>query len=297
MRRLTALAWLLTIVPLAAGEEGVIRVTARGAVRAFRPDGSRLETREELTERRGRLSPDSKNLAYIHPEGDEGLYVADADGQNARRVTPDKWAAGQFDWSPDGKTIALLARPAAPLGAVATHWQIHTVGPEGRDWKQVAINPDGAGLPKFASNGRLAWLRYYPRSGKLQPSDLVIAADGDAKPIIINTYTCDYAWSPDSETIAVGMSGSIGFVDVATGKQQLVSLPTLDGRLSSHAPFHLTFNPRGDSIACRITFLGGRSVNSPPIFGDDEVFIVPRLGTATWFQPGIEVQRLEWKAK
>src|SRR5262245_38528014 len=192
-----ATTWLCVLVsiPLAAPEAGLIRVTGEGATRVFRPDGTRVAAGEPAEDKpgRGQLSPDGKRRAYVSPAADETLFVADADGGNARRTSPEGWAAGHFCWSPDGKRLALLAHPTAARGTLASHWQLYSVGVDGRNWRQVANSPDGAGLPKYAPDGRLAWLRYYPRMGKLPPADLMVAAgdeakDGDPKAIVKNVY-------------------------------------------------------------------------------------------------------------
>jgi len=298
MQRLTVWACLLITLPAGAGETGFIRVTGDGAARVFRPDGTRVEAAEkEGAAARGQLSPDGKQRAYVSPDGDETLYVTDADGSNATHMTPENMAAGHFSWVPDGKSIALLARPRAAPGTIqARPWEVYTVGTGGRNWKlwnKIAKSAAGAELPKFSPGGGLAWLQCYPREGKLQPADLVVLTGDERRAIVKNTCICDYAWSPDGATIACAMSGKLGFVDVASGKQQSIELPSIDARLSSHAAFHLTFSPDGESVACKIIFLGGRREGGPAMFGDDEVFIVPRQGEASWFQPGINVTQLQ----
>jgi len=47
-------------------------------------------------------------------------------------------------------------------------------------------------------------------------------------------------------------------------------------------------------VACSITFLGGRQQGGPKIFGDDEVFVIPRRGKPNWFRPGETVEHIEW---
>lgn len=49
-----------------------------------------------------RFSPEGSKLAYIKGRGD--LWIADADGKNAKRVLQ-SWSRPEFDWSPDAKWL------------------------------------------------------------------------------------------------------------------------------------------------------------------------------------------------
>jgi hypothetical protein len=43
-----------------------------------------------------------------------------------------------------------------------------------------------------------------------------------------------------------------------------------------------------------IKFLGDRQQGGPKIFGDDELFVIPLRGPATWFRPGLAFEQIEW---
>jgi tricorn protease len=56
-----------------------------------------------------KFSPDGSKLAYICGRGD--LWVADADGSNAKRVI-ESWDAPAYDWSPDAKWLVYAVHDA-----------------------------------------------------------------------------------------------------------------------------------------------------------------------------------------
>lgn len=277
-----------------ADEGGLIRVVGDRVNRSFRPDGTLVET-PDVERPRGVPSPDGKLRAFISSDGKEALFVTDADGGNARQITPATMTAGHIAWSPGSKRLVFLARPYAALGTFqAAHWQLHTIDVDGTNLKPLDPAPDGAEQPRFAADGRLAYLRSYPRTAKLPRADLVVLDGEKSRAIVKNTFVNEFTWSPDGKSIAYSTYGALVFHDLATGKEQRIELKSIDERLNGHSAWHLAPSPDGRSIACMIMFLGDRQQGGPKIFGDDEVFIVPREGKPTWFQPGIAVRRLEW---
>ena len=62
-----------------------------------------------------RPSPDGQRIAFDSDrDGERGVYVAEADGQNVRRISGDGFAAIP-SWSPDGSTLAFVrAEPDHP---------------------------------------------------------------------------------------------------------------------------------------------------------------------------------------
>src|SRR5205823_3058826 len=87
-------------------DPGWVRVEGERKALLFRPDGTgRSET--AVTVPFGRqLSPDGTRILYVRSSGDQEVYVADAGGKNARKVSPDKLSATSPCWSPDGRRIA-----------------------------------------------------------------------------------------------------------------------------------------------------------------------------------------------
>src|SRR5262245_2160924 len=298
MKRMLMLVVLVSFpVTSLAEDRGIIRVVGDSSQRTFRPDGRQVET-ASLATTRGSLSPDGKLRALISSDGKDALFVSDADGGNVRQLTPAAMTAGACAWTPDSKRLMFLARPFAALGTLQTaQWQLHTIDADGKNLKPLASSPDGAEQPRIAKDGRLAYLRNYPREGKLPRMDLVVGEGAEAKPIVKNTFINEFTWSPDSKSIAYSTFGALVFHDLATGKEQRIDLASIDPRLKGDSAWYLAFSPDSQSIACAIMFLGDRQQGGPKMFGDDELFIAPREGKAKWFQPGMAVRGVEWIAK
>jgi hypothetical protein len=167
---------------------------------------------------------------------------------------------------------------------------------DGRNIRQitgVSDAPHGAMLPKFDAGGRLAYLVRSEWVGKRRPADLVIAEGKAARVAIKGAVIADYAWGPDGKAIAYSKSGAVVFHDTASGEEQEVALKGIDERLSGHAAVRICWSPDGRAVACGMLFWGGRQQGNK-MFGDDEVFVIPRVGKPNWFQPGEQFLDLEW---
>jgi RNA polymerase sigma factor (sigma-70 family) len=268
-------------------DPGWVRIVGEKKALLFRPDGTgRTESTTPVPFGR-QLSPDGKSIAYISSSGDEAVYVADADGKNARKVSPDKAVAASPGWSPDGRRIVFAARRGE-------QWQVYVVDRDGGNVRQLTASPHGASMPKFAPDGRLAYLSWHQRQGKLQPADLVIADGTDSKAVVGGVPVLDYAWSRDGKAIAYSKPGALVFHEVGSGKDQDTAFQDIDRRLTSHAAWLICWSPDNRAVACSIIFLGDRQFGGPKIFGDDELFVIPRAGKPSWFEPGEKVRHIEW---
>jgi hypothetical protein len=247
-------------------------------------------------------SPDGQHALFAR---DGAIYVADANGRNAVRISPEGVAeAGGPTWSPDGPLVAFAARDGE-------HEQVHVVDRDSGNARQLttaADAPHGAWHPRLGPDGRIAYLVYHPRRGKLQPADLLVTtvaaldprADGiHPKPAVVarGVYVSTFAWSPDGRSIAYATLGALVFHDLATGREQVIDFKAdVDRRLDSHTAFALAWRPDGRAVACTIQFLGGRQLGGPPIFGDGEVFVLPRDGRPSGFTAARPVRAIEWIA-
>ena len=130
------------------------------------------------------VSPDGSRIAFERafdtPDGGTlrvAIFVMNADGSNARRVTPWSLRGGDHpDWSPDGKRILFTS---------------NIDGPSNVSSNKYTVNPDGTGLHALtrARGGLTQWMSssYSPdgkwitlarRSGGDNASVYVMRADG-----------------------------------------------------------------------------------------------------------------------
>jgi hypothetical protein len=98
--------------------------------------------------RQGVPSPDRTRIAYSSAKaGSYDLYVADADGQNPRRLTTDPGVEGEPVWTPDGSRVVYTTTPAGGVPQLAsiksdgTEPQAITTGSAGN--RSADVSPDG----------------------------------------------------------------------------------------------------------------------------------------------------------
>jgi Tol biopolymer transport system component len=101
-------------------------------------------------------SPDGRQLAVVASkglwswEGPNAVFVVDADGTNARRITPWNVTLGA-EWSPDGEWIAFDMSESA-----AVPRDLFVVHPDGTERTQITSNEDGkmSFAPTWSSDSR-----------------------------------------------------------------------------------------------------------------------------------------------
>jgi len=138
---------------------------------------------EATDEREVAWSPDSRQLAFLsnaQTPDQLQLYVADAAGGEARKLTELTGALDSPRWSPDGKTLALLFienAPRVPGPLEAMPLPSGVIG--GKVYEQRLTTVDVA-------TGRVR---------QLSPSDL---------------YVYEYDWSPDSKNLVLTAAHGAG---------------------------------------------------------------------------------------
>lgn len=97
----------------------------------------------------GMRSPDRTRIAFSSSRGGSfDLYVMDADGRNARRITVDAGSEGEPVWTPDGARIIYTA---APRGGIP---QLVSVRADGSDPQPLTASAGGNRAPDVSPDGR-----------------------------------------------------------------------------------------------------------------------------------------------
>lgn len=147
----------------------------------FSPDGRRFLF---VRENRGNLAP--KNA--------QAIFVANAQGKSARRVTPWSLAAGDNpDWSPDGKWILFHSNANSDKQA-----QIYVVRSNGSGLKQLTNFKPGTIVTSssFAADGK--WIVFASTGVAGQADIFVMRADGTGVRQVTRTKLWESApdWGP-----------------------------------------------------------------------------------------------------
>jgi WD40 repeat protein len=286
-------AWADDAKPIADGA-AVWRLQISTADKTYlvRPDGSeRREVERAGTARAGgdapgELSPDGKRRVVVGLEN--AIWVAkveDAVGTNEKKLTESSASQICASWSPDSKHVAYASAESGTP-------QIYVAEADGSNAKQITQEAIGAYQCHYGPGGQLAYLAWRGKP-KLRPADLIVVDDKGSRAIVKNTFIGEFAFSPDGKTIAYSKLGSLVFHDLASGKEREIEFKKIDPRLDSHTAWKMTWRPDGGAMACAIMFLGGRLAGTQ-IFGDDEIFVLPREGEPTWFTPAEKAERVEW---
>jgi Tol biopolymer transport system component len=183
-----------------------------------------------------RPSPDGRRIAFDSDRGGErGVYIADADGHNVRRISPEGFAAVP-SWSPDGSMLAFVrAEPDRPkvwnlwtvdlaTGALRRVTQNRYGQPWGGSWfpdgrriayshenrlviHDLARNTDRVfaspmkdrllRTPAVSPDGRRVMFQVHRDGGWL-----LELGDGSMRKVLDDPTAEEYTWAPDGRRVA-----------------------------------------------------------------------------------------------
>jgi Tol biopolymer transport system component len=158
------------------------RVGDRAQVYVMNPDGSRQHAiTRQFSAKRGAFSSDGRRIAFdgraYYTLFDFDIFVADASGRRATRITRGSERDLMPAWSPDGETIAFSRQLTEE--SMPDIWLVGADGSDPRllvedalapswapDGSRIAfegsggvatVNPDGSSLRRLASGGEPSW--------------------------------------------------------------------------------------------------------------------------------------------
>ena len=126
---------------------------------SVRPDGGdwRLLARGGTSPH---YSPDGHRIAFLRSNR---LWVARADGEQARPLTPGEWRVGDHQWSPRGTRLALVRSSRN-----GTWHALYSVRPDGTGLQRLLKAPTGIGLSSgaWSPNGKAIVYAQHRQSGR-----------------------------------------------------------------------------------------------------------------------------------
>jgi Tol biopolymer transport system component/DNA-binding winged helix-turn-helix (wHTH) protein len=180
------------------------------------------------------LSPDGKQVAFLHLEQEAAVYVGAVDGGEPYRISGDGVQASSPAWSPDGRLVAFLESSGSVSNLVVYDLAAKTrqvfcsagATPFGEESRLLAWSPDGA---RFAVVTPQLGLAVVERSGCA--SRPLTDPRGSAR------LDADPRWALDGKSITFlrgyhRLKSELFSVDVSDGK--LTQLTNLGRPVSSH---------------------------------------------------------------
>ncbi len=178
-----------------------------GGIGAAGPDGSGAKLLTQAKDRPGTAedngavwSPDGRQLGFIRlniseqPLDGRALFVSNADGTDAKRITPWELRADNPAWSPDGSLISFRAEPSPDQEFVG---DLYTVRPDGSDLKKLTKNKDEQVFASSFSPDS-AWIVFAMTGVGALPDLYVMRADGSDLTPLTRTEAWESTpdWSP-----------------------------------------------------------------------------------------------------
>ncbi len=178
-------------------------------------------------------------IAFVSDrDGNNEIYVMNADGSNQTRFTNNSVEDTQPAWSPDGAKIAFVSQRDDNL-------EIYVMNADGSNQTRLTINPASDTSPDWSPDGtKIVFIR---------SSDIVVMnADGSGQTMIRAGDLSGPVWSPDGTRIAFE-DNSVGQIATA------VFVMNADGsgarRLAGGQDFEFSYSPAWSPDGAKVLFV------------------------------------------
>jgi WD40 repeat protein len=233
------------------------------------------------------------------------MRLCDAQGKLVLDLSKeyDPWPRGDVpNWSPDGRLLAFASQKSGRL-------QVHVLDLSTGKATQRTRHPEGASLPRFLPDGRIAYQAWGPDTGKKIRYHNLVLLDGEQETVLLEKVPLTgFAFSPDGKHLAYGSIDNLGRLvvrDLGTGKETAYTLQgEPEESLQGKGAEHISWRPDGQLVACMFRFVGGRALGPGQkwedfvMFGDREVFCFPLEGKGRFVTiPKSDPHLLYWRAR
>jgi hypothetical protein len=192
------------------------------------PEAEGIE--EMIEDRAPSWSPDGSRIAFTSErDGNDEIYVMDADGSNQQRLTNDPAEDWWSSWSPDGSRIAFVSNRDG-------NDEIYVIDANGSNQQRLTDNPAEDRSPSWSPDGsRITFTSDRDENYEIYVMD----ADGSNQQRLTDNPAQDWwsSWSPDGSRIAFVSkrdgNDEIYVMDVdGSNQQRLTDGPAVDGDAS-----------------------------------------------------------------
>ncbi len=213
------------------------------------------------------VSPDGKHVAFRVDTGKgpaSDIYVANADGTRAMRVTHSGRHDTQPAWSPAGKRLAFISIPAGTSG----DYLLETMNADGSGLKTIVAGVTEKLQPAWSPDGKL--IAYQTRNGLHQQIAVVPAAGGSSSWLEATVDGAQAAWARDNRVAFVTADGSIAVTTpTAKAAKELLRNAQMPAWSSDAKKIAYIRDAGGDAQVFVTDLVSGRTVNVSQLAGLD----------------------------
>jgi Tol biopolymer transport system component len=253
---------------------GIFAVTSYSAA-ASRPSGASKANRatNPLTQPQTPALKANGKIAFVsNRDGNNEIYVMDADGSNQTRLTNNPADDSSPAWSPDGARIVFTSNRDGNL-------EIYAMNADGSNQTRLTNNSADDVSPDWSPDGmKIVFVR---GPGSSLSEIFVMNADGSGEEKITEGDFYTPVWSPDGTQIAFGCS----LVNELTGDICVINAIGSDLRHLTQAPFgEFNYSPAWSPDGAKILFVQDFFVlcgflDFPPCTDNGSLFVMNADGS------------------